>query len=82
MGFLLLVIVVGTVILIVGLAIGVSQHKKGQPLSHSEESPKDYEVELTASEAVPPVYEEVTLVDENNRIKLSYNIAYGHISHK
>ena len=76
-GFSLLVILVGIVMLIVGIAIGVQyQRKKGLP-SRSEESSKNYETDLQAPTAAPE-YEEVTLVGENNEIELSHNVAYGY----
>ena len=80
MGFLLLLIVVGTVMLIVGIAIGVQyQRRKGPPPSVPAESSQNYEMDLKASDASAPVYEEVTLV---GGIELSDNVAYGHISLK
>ena len=76
MAFLLLVIVVGTVILIVGIAIGIQYKcRKGPPSSVPAESSQNCEMELKAA----PVYEEVTVV---GGIELSHNVAYGHISHK
>ena len=80
MGFLLLVIVLGTVMLIVGIAIGVQyQCRKGPPPSVPAESSQNYEMDLKASDAAAPVYEEVTLA---GGIELRHNVAYGHISRK
>ena len=76
-GFLLLVIVLGTVMLIVGIAIGVQYQRKKGLQSQSEESSKNYDTNLQAPNSAPE-YEEVTLVDENNEIELSHNVAYGH----
>ena len=80
MAFLLLVIVVGTVMLIVGIAIGVQcQQRKKTPSSVPAESSQNYEMELKASDAAAPMYEEVIVV---SGIELSHNVAYGHTSHK
>ena len=78
MAYLLLVIVVGKVMLIVGIAIGVQyQQRKKSPSSVPAESSQNYEMDLKASDAAAPVYEEVTFVCG---IELSINVAYGHIS--
>jgi len=90
MGSLLLVIVVGTTMLIVGIVIGIHyQRKKGprslmmRPASLPREMSKDYELDLQTSAATSPLYDDlVTVVGENNRIELSNNVSYGHISHR
>ena len=77
MGFLLLLIVVGTVMLMVGITIGVQyQCRKGPLPSVPAESSQNNEMDLKTSNAAAPVYEEVTLV---GGIELSHNVAYGHI---
>ena len=81
MGFLLLLIVVGTVMLIGGIAIGIQyQRRQGIP-SVSQESSKNYDMDLKASHAAP-LYEDVTVVGQTNGIELNDNVAYGHISLK
>ena len=79
MGFLLLVILMGTVILIVGIAIGVQYNRRNRPPSIPKETSEKYEVNFKASAAVP-IYEDITLVRENGEIQLSHNEAYGSIS--
>ena len=80
MGFLLLLIVVGTVMLMVGIAMGIQyQQRKGPPSSVLAGSPQNHEMDFKASDAAAPMYEEVTVV---GGIELSGNVAYGHISLK
>ena len=84
MGFLLLMIVVGLVMLIVGTAIGIQYQRRRNipPSSVQVESPQNCEMDLKSSDAAAPVYEEVAVVHEKNKIDLSHNMAYGCISHK
>ena len=79
MGFLLLVIIMGTVILIVGIAIGVQYNRRKRPPSVPKETSEKYEVNFKASVAVP-IYEDLTVIRENGGIQLSHNEAYGSIS--